>query len=329
MSEIPNSDHPDFDDIFREMTDELEPQLGDPYLKEIHSEALSRQEIVATSMLTDTEIDPLSVRQAHVQQLDAKWRYMNMPVTVSGRGWAAVPGLTEMQASTYVDQAAISRGFLFFTDSTEQSDDHFPKISHLVEIDAGKGDGTRMPIVLPLEELAGIELPFPSPELRERRFAYYYPEDANTIDELAFTSRRDDQVIKDFGEFVFEANLSDEEQLEHVRDAAQYLRSRAEIDPHVNYHISVAGECISVKDNGDGIPVVLRYPYTRTMRVKSIELRSSDIRSQELNGMHRCVPFIEATAYEPNGSERELIIPCTSILWMSSARYDTATPPQF
>ena len=61
MSEIPNSDHPDFDDIFREMIDELKPQLGDPYLEEIHSEALSRQEIVATSMLTDTEIDPLSV----------------------------------------------------------------------------------------------------------------------------------------------------------------------------------------------------------------------------------------------------------------------------
>ena len=94
----------------------------------------------------------------------------------------------------YIEKTGISRGFLFFTNESEEATDHFPHISHLIEVDSDIDDGTKTHIVAPLDGIVQLDLPFPSPELREERFAYYFPDSATTIDELNFTARRDDQV---------------------------------------------------------------------------------------------------------------------------------------
>lgn len=325
MSERYPRNQAEDDQLFAELTGELQMQLTDPYLAEMHRLAMAHEEIVST--VVDGDIN--EIKKNHVQQLDRQWRYMGQPVKLTGKAWQANAGVFEPEPRMYVGEEGISRGFLFFMDTTEESTDHFPHISHLIEVDSGAGDGTRVHVVAPVADIVHLELPFPSPELRERRFAYHFPDDATLIDELNFTARRDDQVIRGFSEYYFDVNLDDPEQLEHARDAAQYLKSRAEIEPFANYHVSILGDVITVKDDNSGLPTRLAYPYSRTMKITDIKLRPADISQQTLEGIHRCVPFVEAIAFEPDGTERELIIPCSSIQWMSSTRYDEQKPPVF
>jgi len=325
MSELPSRSKSEEDAIFFDLTDKLVCQIVDPYLIDLHAEALDREEAV----LRTAEGDFREIKNAHVRELDKKWRYMGMPITLTGMGWPVRGNRYEAQPRKYIEKTGISRGFLFFTNESEEATDHFPHISHLIEVDSDIDGGTKTHIVAPLNGIVQLDLPFPSPELREERFAYYFPDSATTIDELNFTARRDDQVLRDFAEYYIVADLSNDEQLERLRDGAQYLRSRAEINPLATYHISISGDIIVINDDGSGLPVRLAYPYSQTMKISDVALRPADVTVSELKGKHKCVPFVQATSLEPDGAERELLFPCSSILWISSSRYDKQLPPQF
>lgn len=308
-------DPDEFDLIVGELLDHME----DPYLIDIHREAQRSQQLLAD----DPESDNPLVRQQLVTLLDEKWRYMGQPIEVTGKAWVKLPEESEMTPHMCIGEKAISRGFIFFTDSTPSSTDTHPKIGHCIEIPTSDGE-SKMPAVITLDDLAKLDLPIPSPEARERRFAYYYPNQAEWIDELAFTSTRDDQIMISLKEFYFDGNLDEERDLEDLRDATEYMRRRTEIEPLANYKVSVMGDVILVDSDESGIPTSLNKPYTRTMAVKNIYLRPADVSTEKATGLQRCVPYIEAVAFERDGRNRELLIPCTSLLWMHSLRYDSA-----
>lgn len=311
---------------FDALVSDLYEQIHDPYLIDMHRQALQVEQTVAASHDEDTG----PMRQKLVQHLDGNWRYMGKKLEVSGTAWIKDPESPEMEPRLLIDESAVSRGFIFFTDTTETSQDLVARIGHLIEIDSGRKDGSVMPAVLCLKEDPHIRLPYPSPELRDRRFAYYHPEDAQLIDDLAFTARRDDQVIKDFAEYYFDANLDDPDDHESLRDGAQYLRARAELEDDINYSISICGDVIVVDEEGAGHPGYLRKPYTRMMKIEDIALRPADTSISELKGRERCVPYVVAKAFEEDSTDdKQLLIPYTSIVWISSDRHARPAPPAF
>lgn len=306
-------------DQFDLIVDTLRDHMEDPYLIDIHRDARYAQQLLADNPESDNPF----VRQQIVTSLDRSWRYMNQPIEVTGQTWVKLPDEPEMTSHMCIGEKAISRGFIFFSDNTESSTDRNPKIGHCIEIPTVDGQSS-MPAVITLDDLVQLQLPTPSFEARERRFAYYHPDYANWIDELAFTSVRDDQMMIDFRQFYFDGNLSNEQDLEDVRDATTYLRRRAEIDPLANYKVSLLGDVILIDDGGNGIPIHLNKSYVRTMHVEDIYLRPASITTMEAKGPQRCIPYIQTVAFEPDGRNRALLIPCTSLLWMHSLRYESA-----
>ena len=317
-----DGDPDDFDLLVGELIDHME----DPYLVNIHHEARGCEELLAKP-----GNDNPYVRQQMVNMLDEKWRYMDQPVEITGNAWLSRPGASAMERHMCIGEKAKSRGFVFFTDSTSGTSDGLPKVGHYVELTDADGK-TTVSAVVTLDDLDQMELPTPSPEARERRFAYYNEEQANWIDEMAFTSERDDQIIPSFREFYYDVNLYEKddherareepEDIEHLRDAMEYMRRRAEIEPKANYKISIFGDVIVVDGEGSGIPTHLNKPYTKTMKINDIVLRPADITISKLDGLQRCVPFIDVTAFRDNGTDVDILVPCTSILWMHSLRYD-------
>lgn len=315
-------DPDDFDLLVGELLEHME----DPYLTDVHRTARQLEKIIA-----EPGGDNPYNRRMMVNVLDEKWRYMRQMVEVTGKAWVARPDEPGLVPHMCIGETVKSYGFIFFSDDPDKDGDQLPKIGHCIEITDTENDA-KYPAVVTLDDLDQLELPAPSPEARERRFAYYNEEQANWIDEMAFTSERDDQVIPSFREFYYDVNLyakddnerirEDSDDIEHLHDAMEYMRRRAEIEPKANYKISVFGDVLVVDGEGNGIPTHLNKPYTKTMKINDIVLRPADITIAKLEGLQRCVPFIDATAFRDNGTDVDLLIPCTSILWMHSLRYD-------
>ena len=103
MSERYPRNQAEDDQLFAELTGELQMQLTDPYLAEMHRLAMAHEEIVST--VVDGDIN--EIKKNHVQQLDRQWRYMGQPVKLTGKAWQANAGVFEPEPRMYVGEEGI------------------------------------------------------------------------------------------------------------------------------------------------------------------------------------------------------------------------------
>lgn len=304
-------------DLFDEIVSGLEEQLTDPYLDNIHRIARQFQALLRSGGVDDT------MRKQMIRHLDSLWEYGERQVAVSGTAWVQLPGEPQLVAHYYDEQPAISRGFITLANDTSSGREQV-SVGHCVELLTLQA---RLPAVVPIDTLHHLELPYPSDELRERRFAYHFPEHAQQVEELAQTARRDDQMLRDLQEFSMTLDLDDPHNLEHARDGTQYLRKFTTIEPLANYKVAIKGDApmIVVTETGDGLPIeVVSDGFSPVVHVSDIALRPRDTTVAELAGVQELTPYVIATALLPGGMNQGLQIPCSSIESIYSLRYASA-----
>jgi hypothetical protein len=297
----------------------LNEQMSDPLVERVYTQAREFERMANTTEMTDEE------RVAMIRTLDAQWPYMNMPLRLSGILQTVDMLSGELHARHVVDCPVISNGFAFAPDTAIVDGEVVRgghRVGHSVYLrdDAGT---VLFPGFVSLDRLDHLELPFPSPELRLQRFAYDFPAYTADIDTIAFRARRDDQIIKDFEVFYFDGDVDDPLDLEAARDAMAYLTHRAELEPSLPYYLSFLGPFIAVGSNGESYPNSLQYPHQGVISIHQILLRPRDVAIQQTNGRQRLVPFIEVTLHSVtrDGADKHLLIPCSGIQWIESARY--------
>lgn len=321
----PHKSNPDEPDEFDLIAGELTGDMEDPYLVERHKEARECE-----SLLRSADKEDANIIYNLVTRLDAKWAYNGQELDITGQVWEKDPVGGQPMRRTAIGEKMISRGFTFLSTPADNTEDEIINVGHYLEhsITDDNGDIHVVHSVLLLDDIYKLNLPTPSPAAREQRFAYRHAEEAVWIDELAFTARRDDQVLSDFRAFYMDIDQSTEEGAEALRNAEEYLRRRAGIEPLANYQVSVLGPAVLLekKDGKTVSGTVLNFKAIGTipMHIQDIKLKLADIHELIGTGRRRYTPYIETVAFQQDGENRNLLIPCTSIHLIHSVRYNDA-----
>ncbi|HRC28373.1 MAG TPA: hypothetical protein PKV96_03215 [Candidatus Saccharimonas sp.] len=313
-----HSDLPDEQELLAALTE----QMADPYLSRLYEKARG-----FASRITCEELGR-EAWHALINELDADWPYLQMPIRVTGRVKAKYDGMSTVEARQQVDLECSSNGFTFLQEEIAFDDETFAgSVRAGLSIIVGRPGEDRYSAFIDLDDIDDLEVPFPSDELRLQRFAYHFPKQSEHIDELAFTSRREDQIVKSYAEFYFDVNSGDIDAAEAVRDAIVCLSVKAELEPVLPYHIAFLGNVMVVMDNVNGIPTTLRRPHNGLVSIHQIILRPADVYSTQTTGLQRLVPFLDATLHgRMRGDvDKKLLIPCSSITWIESTRYTASS----
>ena len=223
MAETYNTPFDENRAAFNLLIGEIAEQIEDPYITAIHERVRYYEQSVVGTCANDHMVS----WQTIIADLDAHWQYHGLSIEISGDAWVQLPD-AEFEKRHLTLETVTSKGFKLISYATDASMTHDPKIAYIFELIDPAYD---KPLIgtMTLGDLQQIELPVPSPEKRERRFEYHFPEQATWIDELAFTSSRQDKIIQSFAEFYIDVNLDDPYEIEHIQDATVYMKRRAEM----------------------------------------------------------------------------------------------------
>lgn len=298
----------------------LQEQFTDPLRERLETEGRAYAE------LFNTLPEAVQRKTVLMQELDAQWPYMNKPVTVSGYMLVrddANDGGFEWHAVRNLPM--ISTGFDFMRDKFESDDGEVHDLwraGYLYQIPSWRGGDRPALGWLDFDYVDDMELPFPSPEVRARQFAYHSPEAAAELDEIVGTIQRVDTMIEYLGLFSYKGSLDTEEGAEKLADLEAKLNAMVPIDQEVPYYfVDIVGDIITV-NNETAYPGKLLKKHVGTMKFHRICVRLDDIRTTEMNGERVFVPFIEGElfAHDPSKPTHHLIIPCSSFYRVESVR---------
>ena len=313
MSERNHTPPEQNDDVFAEIADRLDGHVTDPFLDEVHGMAQRYQ-----AELRGGEVTQLRQHQM-IQDLNERWQeYAGRKVKVSGGAWVQLPGYDTPVQQYYDEQTGVSGGFTTFT--LVKADGEVKKsIAHHLIVDTLQA---RIPAIMPLDDIHHLELPYPSDELRLRRFAYNYPAEAHMIHELVATATRPDQLLRDLQEFSLTVDLDSPEGIEHARDCEIYLNAIAKTDTLANYIVELVPGAPVQLPSGDDLLVYTGFPkgYTMALHCNQLVLRPSDTRSVERTGTQELALYVAGQILLPEANQ-EVFIPCSSIAQVYSLRY--------
>lgn len=299
--------------VFAQIAGELEGQVTDPYLDTVHGMAREYQTELRTG-----QVAPQRHHQM-IQHLNEQWQeYAGRTVKLTGAAWVELPGYPQPVQQYYDGQPAVSGGFTTFTLIREDGT-AIPSIAHRLTLDTLQA---RVAAVAPLDDLHQLELPYPSEELRIRRFAYDYPEHAGLVQELVATALRPDQLLRDLQEFSLTIDLSSPDGIEHAQDAQVYINKWVGLDKLANYRIELAPSAPLLLIRGDDLLVHRDLPdgYTAILHCDEIVLRPRDITTIERTGVHELVPYISGKILLPD-LDQDVLVPCSAIGRVHSLRY--------
>lgn len=301
-------------DAFDLIAGELQEQLTDPYTETIHHQAHLCEEALH-------ELDPSgnapALRAEYITYLDTMWRYHTNPLIVTGKIWLKNPTTDEIYSEMLIGETVFSHGFSFAVNGAVTGTSGHAKAAHCVEV--ARDGQSRMGLIL-IDDLFELTLPYPSPEMRERRFAYYHPDKAGEIDEHSFTVPRADQIFRSYGELIVDVDTTDPSGQEDRADAEQYLRSKVSLEPMANYEVCILGDVL-VQQGFALVPHAVTKLHTRTLRIQDIRLCPADVYDQHPNGQAAYTPYVYAVAFNPDDTDTGLFIPCRSITAIRSLRY--------
>lgn len=319
MTNPNNESQPDQEgpDEFDLLVGELRDQIEDPYITELHTAARNMQSVWAKTMnINPDDADYVAVRDDMQNTLDSKWRYMKRRIEITGLSQEIIDwNEGRFEPHMCIGEKVLSNGFLI-TPGDPRFYHHF---WFLDEHNKPSAQG-----MIAIDDIQQMTLPEPSREARIKRFSYYYEDSAKFLDEIYFEAKREDQVIADLAHFSFYHAARDEDAKDALRDAIEYIRTIAEVDPIANYRMTMIGDFIAVNDNGDGVPSKLKAPHTATIKINSMVMRPADLTAKrsEMGNPQNWIPYVEATVLKTNGKNSDIVVPCTSIQSIYSTRYD-------
>lgn len=313
MSEHKYTPHDEYDEVFTAITSELDGHVTDPFVDAVHGVAQHHQDELRRGEVTQ-------VRQHQmIQDLNERWQeYAGRKLTVSGSAWVQLPGYDTPVQQYYDEQTGVSGGFTTFT-LVKADGEVYKSIAHRLIVDTLQA---RIPAIMPLDDIHHLELPYPSDELRLRRFAYNYPDESQMLHELVATAVRPDQLLRDLQEFSLTVDLDSPDGIEHARDGEKYLNNAATIDELANYRVELATNAPILLPSGDNLLVHQGLPagYTMILHYDQLVLRPRDAHSTEQTGRQDLVPYVAGRILLPEINQ-EIFIPCSSIAGVYSLRY--------
>lgn len=317
----PHQGKPNGRDPFDAMTEELSFTMEDPYVTEKHKEARRYE-----ALLQEPGVDSRVTREQFAHQLDTEWDYIGKPVEISGKIWRRESKDGPLRPYMYVGQKLISLGFSFLDAATEGEDSSVPKVCHVLQEIPKEGSDLVEPpsALLLLDDLVEFNLPEPSPDARERRFAYYHQDIVENIDEIIKNPIRYDQIISKLRAFQYDADLSCEDGVEELHDAEEYLRRQAELEPLASYRISMLGTIIAIDDIGNHVVQRLKMDHIITAHINDVILMPTEVNLASDKKKRSCEPYIDVTAFLENGLDTNILVPCSSITLIHSVRYNGA-----
>lgn len=309
----------------------LAEQMTDPHVERLHGLANA----FATHINEDPAYSDMLIRRA-VATLDDGWQYINDQLTVTGPLWVQDNDGSLVACIPLTDQVVVSRGFSYQQKrlgdgaADDATAPYLP--AHYVVVHTGGETPRAMHGVIFLDDLQYLTLPHPSEEMREVTFRYYHEETADRIDSLVSTCDRPDQALKALGELMFrldETNTADEETL---RELAAYLEKRVTIDRDATYRMGISGTYATVEDDASVIPAYSSNEMRRQTKLQAIcLLPTTDGIMEGTPGLKTYIPYLHVTTIEADGpsTDRRLLVPCASLTWIGSSRYDTELKPNY
>lgn len=319
--------HDEADELFGILAE----QMTDPHIERLHGLANAfTAHINDDPAFTDTLI-----RRA-VATLDSGWQYLNEQLTMTGPLWIQDGEGSLVACVPLADQAVISRGFSYQRkllgrdDAGAEAAPFLP--AHYVVVSTGGDTPRTLHGVIFLDDLQHISLPHPSDEMREVTFRYYHQETADLIDRLLAQSERPDQLLRALGELTFrldETNAADEETLHEL---AVYLEKRVQIDRDATYRMGIRGTYATVDDSASVIPAYTSSEMRRQAKLQAVCLLPTTEGIMEgAPGPKTYVPYLHMMTLEPSdpSADQRLLVPCASLAWIGSNRYDTELRPNY
>lgn len=321
----------DFAAAFDDMLPSLVDQMQDPHVATIHASATR-----AADYLNEHPDEADAVLKGLVDVLDRQWGYFGEVLELTAPVWVSEPHTGNFITCAQLTNARVlSQGFMIrrkglVPDIAEVTSLPF-RAAHCVQLAQTEHWPAGAEGVVFLEDITQLTLPYPSDAMREKNLAYRYPELAHSIDEIVAAAGRPDQTLKGLGSFSIEAEATDDGQ-EMLRDARAYLDMHIPVEAYANYRMEVQGDVIRIDDEGDLYPLRLVTPLRWVTLVKNISLLPVPGRiGEDIDGPREYLPYLHLTVLEPDEGilDAEWMVPCRSINWVSSSRYDQTVAPTY
>lgn len=324
MREIANGipdDNGGFDE--HALFESLREQMTDPFVTHIHDKAREME------VYANRHNIPKAGRDMMIRKLDTEWRsYMGKKLVVSGEVWSIPEGEMQPVRATEAGIEVISNGFTFFADKLElngEETEGHQRIGHSILVDAERGHGIKKPAFISIDDIAYLELPFASPEMRRVRFPYNHPEVASRIDEILFRSKRDDYALLDIAQFQTESDISTEEGREYLLDATEYLNSKLDIDRELPYKLVILGELYAVGNLQPAVGLRAETPTPSLMAIRHALIRPADPDANTDTSITQpCTVFYEGLLYgdDKHIPAQHVVVPASSLVAVASMRHE-------
>lgn len=310
------------DDAFSMVTRGLEGLFTDPLVTWVRETASTSDALI--NELQEEERTRLV--QHTMAELNTRWPYIGKTVCVTGR--VNLPKGEDWSSHIVVDQQFVSRGFRSIetieTDDFGEARRKVIRTFYEFEMNEGSDDDRRKLLVLALPEMIeAIDLPYPSAELRARRFAYDNPEDAQYLD-MQVAVDDADQALFGLANYYLEIDATPQmEDVEKVKDATAYLRTQANLEPQANYYLRFDKEVIVIDDEGARRPCELKQEYAGIGSIQDVVLYPGKSSEHDKSASKRALmPHIDVILFHPTdrSKDQRLLIPCHSLLTVLSAR---------
>jgi hypothetical protein len=309
----------------------LAEQMTDPHVERIHGLANS----YTTLINEKPSLSDHAIRRA-VHVLDQGWQYLNKQITITAPLWIQDGDGTLVACLPLTDQQVVSRGFTYqrkLLGNDLSGAEHVPFLpGHYVVLNTGGEEPRSYHGVAFLDDLAQLSLPHPSEEMRQVTFRYYHPEVADTIDRLRAEVNRPDQFLMALGELQFRLDETDSEDAETLHEFAAYLEKCVQIDRSATYRMGIRGAYATIPESGSTVPAYTSEEVRRQAKLDAICLLPTlDGMMERAPGVKTYIPYLHCMTLEPAGPEHDqrLLVPCNSLTWIGSNRYDTELMPNY
>ncbi|MDB5187468.1 MAG: hypothetical protein JWM07_940 [Candidatus Saccharibacteria bacterium] len=305
MAEIDKSkgknDHP-FDPI-----EHLEMVSKDDYLVEMNTKADSAEQYMNTH-----ELNPRQ-RSMVIDELNNGWIHMNKSVEAWGMVYAA-PETTPSGTIDYATESAqgsilTSSGFKllpFVADFDGETLVHYKVAYSFV--------AENMYVGILRDGFAG-KFPDSGPAMAIRRFNYYYPNEAATINELAEVtdSRPAATPILNFARYDVQADMHTPEGKEYISDLQTYLTEKMNFDKKLPYIVKCE---LDESDEEFDLSIV-------QIIASPIQISLEAIKEQYAVGSLRHIPCVDLMVHDTDSSKPDLFlqVPLSSLIRFDSVRH--------
>jgi hypothetical protein len=321
----------EFSRDFGEMFEYISDQVCDPHVEYIHGYAQAAANYINTHCDdADALVEPLS------RAVDKRWMYVDQTLAVTAPVWV-INGETGrfVTCAKLVDEEVLSKGFIIKRKAVGASGEEIERLpfqaAHYVHLPPAQHWPQGAHGVIFLDDITHITLPYPSEEMRAKNLQYSRPDIAVAVETIAGHAGRPDQILKDLKSLTFrlDSNLERDEEL--LKDIGAFLNQHVTVEANVNYRMEVEGDIVRIDDKSIRHAERCLNPWQMVTQIKRVAILP------EVNELENDEPGVKVyqvylhvdVLSSGGGRDDDMLIPCASLNWISSSRYDQAMPPTY